>query len=510
MKGNSEISGNARRIARNTALLYGRMLVLMIIGLFTARVVLRSLGQMDFGVYGAVAGVVTMFTILTGSMSGAISRFITFELGKADGRLPQVFSTAVSIQLVLSAVVIVLAEPLGLWWLNNKMVIPPDRLLAARWVLQFSILSLVIQLVSVPYNADIIARERMDAFAWISIAEGLGKLAVAYCLMVSSGDRLILYAALLAGVSLVTRILYGLYCRTHFEEARYRWTLDRKLFGEMFAFAGWNFIGAGSGVLRDQGGNQLLNIFFGPIVNGAWLLASQVNGTVQKFVTSFTTAINPQITKSYASGDRDYMMKLIFKGSRASVYLLLLVVCPLFFNAEFLVNLWLGADAAPANTVLFIRLVLLYLLVESVSYTMITAMQATGDIRNYQLLVGGLQLLNVPLALLLLKLGAPAQCIYWVAIVVAFCCLAARLYMLRGMIGLPVRRFIKDVFLNEALVTVLVFTFAWASSLLLPLGCWWGFLVHAFCSLVFTAAVIFFIGFSIVERRSWTDRILHR
>ena len=488
------------------------MFVLMVVGLITSRVVLRALGTEDFGIYGAVAGVITLFTVFTGSMSAAISRFITFELGREEEGtdLRKVFSTAVSIQLVLSAVIVLLAETLGLWWLNSQMQVPPERMEAARWVFQFSLLSLVIQLVSVPYNADIIARERMDAFAYISIFEGVGKLAVAFCIAVSPADKLVLYAALLALVSLLTRLAYGIFCRRHFPEARYDWKLDRTLFGRMFSFAGWNFIGSGSGILRDQGGNQLLNLFFGPVANASWLLASQVNGTVQKFVTSFTTAVNPQITKSYASGDRDYMMHLVFKGSLMSVYLLAMVVCPVFFNAEFLVNLWLGADAVPPDAVLFIRLVLMYLMVESISYTMVTAMLATGDIRDYQLLVGGLQLLNVPLAWLCLKLGAPAQCIYWVAIGVAFCCLAARLYMLRGMIGLPVGRFLREVFLNELLVVVVSMGAGFALARLLPLDTWWGFLVHVFASLLLTAAAVWLLGFSRQERHDWTQRILKR
>ena len=486
------------------------MFLLMAVGLVTSRVVLRSLGQVDFGVYGAVAGVVTLFTLLTGSMSAAISRFITFELGRGGEDLRKVFSTAVSIQLVLSAVLILLTETLGVWWLENKMVLPPERMDAAHWVLQFSLISLIIQLVSVPYNADIIAHERMDAFAFISIFEGLGKLAVAFCLAFSSADKLVLYAALLALVSLLTRLAYGLFCRRHFPEARYNWRLDKALFGKMFSFAGWSFIGSGSGILRDQGGNQLLNIFFGPVVNAAWLVASQVNGMVHNFVASFTTALNPQITKSFASGDRDYMMHLVFKGSRMSVYLLVLVICPVFFNAPFLVNLWLGADAVPPDAVTFIRLILLYLMTESVSYTMVTAMLATGDIRNYQLLVGGLQLLNVPLAWLCLHLGAPAQCIYWVAIGVALLCLSARLYMLRGMIGLPVGRFLREVLLNELLVVAVSMGAAWGLSLALPLDTWWGFLLHVSLSLLFTAAVVWTLGLSRKERQDWKQRILKR
>ena len=488
------------------------MLLLMVVGLVTSRVVVRALGQEEFGIYGAVAGVVSLFTVLTGSMSAAISRFITFELGKesAAERLRKVFSTAVSIELVLSAIVVVLAEPIGLWWIHHRMVLPPERLGAAFWVFQFSLLSLVIQLVSVPYNADIIARERMDAFAYISIFEGVGKLAVAFCIAHASTDKLVLYAALLALVSLITRLAYGVFCRRNFPEARYRWTLDKGLFGQMFSFAGWNFIGSGSGILRDQGGNQLLNLYFGPVANASWLLASQVNGTVQKFVTSFTTAINPQITKSYASGDREHMLSLVFKGSRMSVYLLILVICPLFFNATFLVNLWLGADAVPPDAVLFIRLILMYLLLESVSYTMVTAMLATGDIRDYQIVVGGMQLLNVPLAWLCLKLGAPAQSIYWVAIGVAFLCLAARLFMLRKMIGLPVGRFLREVFLNEVLVVLLSMSMGLFLAILLPLDTWWGFAVHALLSLLFTAMTILMTGLSKEERKQLMTKLLKR
>ena len=488
------------------------MLLLMVVGLITSRVVVRALGQEEFGIYGAVAGVVSLFTVLTGSMSAAISRFITFELGKENSvdRLRTVFSTAVSIELVLSAIVVLLAEPIGLWWIHHKMVLPPERLEAARWVFQFSLVSLVIQLVSVPYNADIIARERMDAFAYISIFEGVGKLAVAFCIARSSVDKLVLYAALLALVSLLTRLAYGFFCRRNFPEARYLWKLDKGLFGQMFSFAGWNFIGSGSGILRDQGGNQLLNLFFGPLANASWLIASQVNGTVQKFVTSFTTAINPQITKSFAAGEHTHMFNLVFKGSRMSVYLLVLVICPLFYNAPFLVNLWLGADAVPPDAVLFIRLILMYLLLESVSYTMVTAMLATGDIRDYQIVVGGLQLLNVPLAWLCLKLGAPAQSIYWVAICVAFVCLCARLYMLRRMIGLPLGRFVKEVFLNELLVVVLSMCMGLFLSRLIPLETWWGFLLHAFLSLLFTALTILMQGLSSEERKQLIAKLLKR
>lgn len=503
------ISENSRRIARNTVLLYFRMFLLMAVGLYASRIELRALGISDYGIYGAVAGVVTMFAIITGSMSAAISRFLTFEIGKGGTDLGKVFSSALAIQLILSAIVIVLAEPAGLWWISHKMVLPPERLEAARWVLQFSIISFVIQLISVPYTADIIAHERMGAFAWLSVLEALGKLGVAFAISVSPIDKLVFYAALLAAVSLITRFAYGVFCKRNFPESRSGCHLHKGLFRQMFAFAGWSFIGSGAGILRDQGGNQLLNLFFGPAANAAWLLASRINGTVQKFVTNFTTALNPQITKSYASGDRDYMMRLIFRGSRMSVFLLLLVVFPILFNAEFLTGVWLGADQVPAGTVCFIRLVLIYLMIEAVSYTMVTAMLSTGDIRDYQLLVGGLQLLNLPLDYLFLKMGAPAEVIYYVAIGVALVCLAARLYMLRKMIGLPVGRFLKEVLGRELIVVSLALIVPWLLSRYL-LANWGGFLISLFATEVASFAIIWFLGCDHDERDILLHKILHR
>ena len=505
----NNISENSRRIARNTVLLYFRMFLLMAVGLFASRVILRALGENELGIYSTVAGVVTMFSILTGSMSSAISRFITFELGKKEKDLQKVFSTAVAIQFILAAIIVVLAEPAGLWYISHKMVLPPDRIAAAQWVLQFTILSFIIQLISVPYNADIIAHERMDAFAWISIFEALGKLAVAFAIMISPIDKLIFYAAMLAIVSLLTRMAYAIFCKRHFEESRAGVHLDGTTFRSMFSFAGWNFIGAGSGVLRDQGGNLLLNAFFGPIANAAWFFANQVNGAVQKFVTSFTTALNPQITKSYASGDREYMMRLIFRGSRLSIWLLLLVVYPIIFNAGFLVDLWLGASQAPENTVVFIRLVLIYIMIEAVSYTMVTAMLSTGNIRNYQLLVGGLQLLNLPVDYILLRMGAPAEVIYYVAGGVAILCLSARLFMLRKMIALPVGRFLREVLSRELFVAGL----ALIVPLLLSrstLEGWGGFLLSVLATEISSCIIIWFIGCDHDEKDIILHKILHR
>ena len=506
----TDISDKSSRIAKNTAALYFRMIFLMLIGLFTSRVILRNLGIVDYGIYNAVGGFVAMFSVISASLSSAISRFITYEMERPESRQSAVFSSSLSTLILIAAVIVVLAETVGLWWLHSKMVIPDSRMAVTGWVFQLSLVSFVIQLVSVPYNASIIAHEKMDAFAYIGIVEGLLKLAVALAIAFSSFDKLIFFAVLMCLVSLIVRFLYGYYCRLHFSETKYTWSFDRGIFKEIFAFAGWNFIGSGALILRDQGGNQLLNIFFGPVANAAWGVAAQVNNMVQKFVTSFTTALNPQIIKSYATGDRDYMDKLVFKGSKISLFLLLVVACPLIYNADFLTRLWLGADVVPDNSVLFIRLVLVCSLVDSVSFPLITALNATGNIRNYQLLVGGMLLMNLPIDYILLKSGAPGYVIYVVAIAIAFFCLAGRLYELRKLMGFNVGSFMKTTLSTEFLVALLSFSLPYVLSRLMPLDVWWGFIVHAVFSVIWTSMCVLFVGFTKSERNQVTAKLFRR
>lgn len=277
----SDNQSNKKRIAKNTLLLYVRMLFLMVISLYTSRVILNALGVNDFGIYNVVGGVVAMFSILSGSLSAAISRFITFELGKKDEEgLKKVFSASVTIQLALSAIIVILIEAVGVWFLNEKMSIPANRMYAANWVLQFSVITFVINLISVPYNATIIAHERMSAFAYISIFEGVGKLAIAFLITLAPFDRLIFYSILMCSIAVAVRLVYGTYCKRHFVECTYHFRWDKELLKRMFGFAGWNFIGATSAILRDQGGNIILNLFFGPAVNAARGIANQVNNAM--------------------------------------------------------------------------------------------------------------------------------------------------------------------------------------------------------------------------------------
>lgn len=494
----SNTTENNKRIAKNTLLLYFRMLFLMAVSLYTSRVVLNALGVEDFGIYNVVGGVVAMFSVLSGSLSAAISRFITYELGKGNQKnLNKIFSSAVTIQLGLAGIIILLAETIGIWFLNVKMNIPEVRMEAANWVFQFSILTFAINLISVPYNASIIAHEKMSAFAYISILEAVGKLTIAYLIAISPIDKLIFYAILMCVVALVVRLAYGNYCKRHFSECTYHFSWDKQLLKSMFSFAGWNFIGASSAVLRDQGGNVVINLFCGPAVNAARGIAFQVNNAVNQFVTNFMTALNPQITKSYASGDKEYMMTLIFQGARLSFYMLFLLSLPILVNTHYILTLWL--KIVPEHAVLFVQLILIFALSESISQPLITAMLATGKIRNYQIIVGGLQMMNLPVSYILLRIGYFPEIVIVVAICISQCCLGARLILLRKMINLSITKYLKNVYLNIIIVSIIAVILPLISAYYIKES-FINFILISLIAVICTLSSIYFIGCNNQER----------
>lgn len=498
---------NTKRIAKNTLMLYGRMLFSMLVSLYTSRVVLQALGVEDYGIYNVVGGVVAMFSLLSGSLSAAVSRFLTFELGRKDvERLKRVFSSALYVHALLALVVLILSETIGLWFLNYKMNIPADRMVAANWVFQFSIFSFILGLFSVPYNASIVSHERMGIFAFVGIGDSILQLGIV--LLIAYGgipaDRLILYSGLLVVKGLLFQLFYFYYCRRSFEECRFRLQLDKPLLKEMTGFAGWNFIGASSAVLRDQGGNILLNLFYGPALNAARGIANQVNNAIGAFVGNFMVALNPQITKSYAAAEYEYTFSLIFKGARFSFYLLLWLALPILLNTQYILSLWL--NVVPDHTVFFVQLVLVFSMCEAISNPLITVMLATGKIRNYQIIVGGLQMMNFPLSYLFLKIGFLPEVIVMIAITLSIICLGARLIMLRSMIQLPIARFLHNVCGKILLVTIL--------SAIMPLFIRWelpdnlyGFIISCLVCLVWTAAILFIFGCSVSERKFLTGKL---
>lgn len=498
---------NTKRIAKNTLMLYARMLFSMLVALYTSRVVLHALGVEDYGIYNVVGGFVSMFSLVSCSLSSAVGRFITFELGKGDmERLTRIFSTSVFIHLALIAVMLLLLETAGVWFLNARMTIPADRLFAANCAFQASVFAFLGGLFIVPHNASIVAHERMKAFACFGILDVMSRLLIVLFVAYApwSFDRLIVYALLLMVSSFSFQTVYVFYCRRHFEECRLCLCFDKACWKEMSAFAGWNFIGSTAGLLSGQGVNVLLNLFGGPVLNAARGIAMNVNAAVGSFAGNFMTALNPQITKSYAAGQHAYMMSLVERGSRFSFYILLVLALPVLLETDFLLTLWLGHY--PAHTVNFVRLVVLLSMVDILSATLINLQTATGKIRDYQLAVGGMLMMNFPLSYVCLRCGLPPESALFVALAVSVCCLLLRLLFLRRMVALSVGGYLRRVCLNVLLV--------FAVSSVLPVLLWtrledgWPrFVLTAAACVACTLCAAYWLGCSPSERQFVAERL---
>ena len=412
-------SSNNKRIAKNTLLLYFRMLLMMVVTLYTSRVVLATLGVEDYGIYNVVGGVVTMFGFISGCMSTATQRYLTFELGKGRvKRLQEVFNVSILIHGIVALVILVVAETIGLWFLWNKMQIPTGRLDAAFWVYQSSVLAALIMIMSIPYNATIIAHERMSAFACISVLEVLLKLGIVYLLLLLNVDKLILYAVLIVAVQFAVRICYGWYCKCHFKETRIRLTWNRCLIKEMLSFAGWSIVGNAAYVAYTQGINVLLNIFFGPTVNAARAISVQVQHAVNMFSQNFQTAINPQIIKLYAARQYDESRKLTLESSIYVFELFLLIGIPVLLLTEPIMKLWL--KEVPEYAVAFSQCIIVSAMMGTYSSAFYTPLTAAGKLKGNSLaalFVCGGQFI---LAYMLLKCGFSVMWVQYSYIGVSF------------------------------------------------------------------------------------------
>lgn len=503
-------SENTKRIAKNTLMLYARMLFSMLVSLYTSRVILNALGVEDYGIYNVVGGFVAMFSLISNSLSSSVSRFLTFELGRGDKlRLKETFSTSMLVHITLALIVFILAESLGVWFLNTYMTIPSNRLYAANWVFQASVISFMFGLTCVPYNASIASHEHMSAFAYIGMLDVIFRLLIVLFIayVPFEFDKLITYSLLLLGVSLLLQCIYLWYCRKNFEECRFRLYFNKECWKEMSAFAGWNFIGCTAGLLKDQGVNILLNIFLGPVVNAARGIALSVNTAVSGFAGNFMAAVNPQITKSYAAGDRDYMFSLVERGSRFSFYIMLILALPILFETEFILTLWL--KQYPEHTVNFVRLVLILSLCDILSNTLITLQNSTGKIRNYQLVVGGMLMMNFPLSYVCLKAGLPPESIWMISIFVSICCLLLRLLFLRKMVKLSISEYFKNVCLNVIKVALLSAILSFLMMTFIVCTGWKHFLLMSAVCIMSGMISVYVIGCSKNERAFIKARIFN-
>lgn len=501
-------SENTRRIAKNTAMLYIRMLLIMAVSLYTSRVVLNVLGVEDFGIYNVVGGIVVMFSFLNGAMAQSTQRFLAFELGRGDFRqLQKVFSLSLTLHIGIALLVLIMAETLGLWFLNTQMNIPPGRMEAAHWIYQFAVFSFMVNVVQVPYNAAIIARERMHVYAYISIAEAVLKLFIVFVLMWITFDKLKLYAVLVFCVNVMIAFLYRMYCRLKIKESRYRFVWDKKLYITLTGFAGWNLFGTLAWLMKSQGLNIILNIFFGPLLNAAYGIANQVNAAVNSFVQNFSMALNPQIVKSYAVGDLPYTVTLLFRGARFSYYLFLFFAVPLLIETEVILKLWL--KNVPEYAVIFTRLVIVNSIFESFTYTMGTAVQATGKNKWYQFIVGSTILLNLPLAYWFLKCGYEPPVVLLISVFISLVTLFQRILILRHFYRFSFLRFVLNVFVRSAGIAVVSCILPYGLHLYLADG-WAKWIMVSGVSLIMVFLTVFFLGLNKQERRYFLNLLKQR
>ena len=482
------------------------MLFTMGVSLFTSRVILQTLGVEDYGVYSVVGGIVSMFTFINGGMISATQRFLTFEIGK--GNLPQlksVFSTSLQIHALIALIIVLLGETAGLWFLYEKLVIPADRMTAAFWVYQCSIIACVVNIMSVPYNADIIAHEKMSAFAYISVLEVSLKLLIVYALYITPWDKLIMYAILILSVQLIIRLVYARYCSKHFEESHYQHQINKPLFKEMFTFAGWSFWGNLACVLYTQGLNLMLNVFFGPIVNAARGIAVQVQSAITQFVTNFQVALNPQITKNYATGHLSQMHNLMSRSARFSFFLLFLLTLPVLLETDYLLAIWL--KTVPTDAVVFTRWMVCISLLHTISNPCIIANQATGKVKVYQAVVGGILLMILPISYIVLRLGAPAYSVFIVHFCVESVAQFARMYMLRKLINLPMRAYLRHIYLPVIMVVALSCVLPIYVHSQLPDGLIRFLVVGATCVLS-VGVTVFIVGLTKDERNFFLNKVL--
>lgn len=443
---------NPKRLAKNTILLYIRTLVVMGIGLFTSRVVLDALGVDDYGIYCVIGGFVAMFTIVGGTLVTSCQRFLTVEIGKENESNPQkVFNVAVIIHVALAAILLFLFESFGLWFVFNKLNVPVERMGAVQWVFQCSVLAFLINIVSAPYNALLIAYEKMAAFAYINLLDAILKLGIVYALYWFSTDSLILYSVLFLAVAVVDRVIYGVYCHLKFPKFKFRIERDFELFKQILHFAGFTFIGSTASVLCNQGVNILMNLFGNVAANAARAIAMQVQNATTKFVNDFMTALNPQITKTYASGNVEKSMQLCYCGAKISYFMMLLIAIPFLFKTRYILDLWL--KNYPDSTVRFVQMTLLLSLVAVLSNPVITEILAVGKLKLNALIIGLVRIMTIPLCYIFLSMGYDLIVCYFILLVIESLSLVIRLIVLKYLNGSKILRYVKEVGFRIVLVT---------------------------------------------------------
>lgn len=483
-----------KRIAINTLMLYFRMVLIMGVALYTSRIVLKVLGAADYGLYNVVGGVVSMFSFLNGSLSSGTSRFITYDIGTGDEkRLRETFNTAFISHLILATIVLLLTETIGLWFVNNKLVFDSSRRIAVNIVYQFSVLTLMLQLTQVPFSADIIAHEKMNIYAYVSVVEVALKLGMTFLLRLNNTiDNLILYSAILFLIQLMILGTYRLYCRKHFKESEFLFCKEKSRYKEIFSFSGWDIIGSLCTLSQGQGINILLNMFFGPVVNAARAITYQLEGAFSQLTNNFMTAVNPQIVKSFAIQKYDEMIDLIKDASKYGFFLLAVFLIPILYKIDYVLQLWL--KEVPEQTNVFARIILTMLMIRVIARPVINGTHATGHIKRLNLIAGVVGLLPLPVTYVLFKLNYPAVCAFlslftWGIIANTLETIIFKLEMKEFSIG----QYFLAVYIRCILVGSVVFSIDYFISKYID-GNFFVFVLYYGLSVLINAAVVFVLG----------------
>lgn len=488
-----------KRIAKNTIYLYIRMFVSMVVALYTSRKILETLGVEDFGILNVVGGIISLMSFINGSMSVATQRYLTYELGRGvEGQFNKVFNIAVYIHAFIAVLVLIAAETVGVWFVNTQLNIPEARMSAANWVFQAAILSTILGILQTPYNAAIISYEHMHVYAYVGLGETFARLLIILAISFYPYDKLAIWGFALFIIQLSSSLIYRSYCIRKLNNCtleRNTWNLQ--LAKSMLGFTGWNMFGTIAWTLKDQGVSILLNIFGGPLVNAARGVSGQVTGAAKGLVGGFQSAVNPQITKSFAANDRETTCHLLCTSSKFSYFLMLIISIPIVLEINFLLNVWLVE--VPQYAALFTRLVIIEALLDTLAGPMITSLMATGQIKNYQIVVGSILLLNIPTAYILLKLDYPIFTPLVVSLVFMIIGNASRLIFCRNMLGLSLRTYIRTVIWPITIVSVLSFLIPCIIVSVMTEG-WLRLLVCSASSMVFSAAIIYCCGLTSSER----------
>lgn len=492
-------ASNTTRIAQNTLLLYFRQILIMLVSLYTVRVVLKVLGEEDYGIYNVVAGVVVLFSFVNAAMTDSTQRFLNYALGKKDkDKANQTFSASLIIHAAIAGLFLVAAETIGLWFVNNRLNIPAERHSAAVIVYHFSIVASLFGILRVPYNAVIIAYEKMSFFAGISVLEAVFKLVIVFLLTITSSDKLIIYAVLLTVVAIIMLFVHKLYCNHKFKIANYKKVVNKQLAKDLISFSGWSLFGATANVCNYQGTNVVMNIFTNVTANAAMGIANQVNTAVYSFVSNFQLAFKPQLIKLYAADQKQDFMNLIFRTSKFSFFLLFIIVLPLYLNADFVLNIWL--ENPPEYSIQFVRLILICSLMEAINGPLWMSIQATGKIKNYQLIVSALIFMNLPLCIVAFNLGANPLCVLTIRLIMLIVTTIWRIFYLSGKIQLPVAGFFIQVLLRCCAIGLIAYWGCVAICKPLVLNEILTFFVSSAISVCISILLIYFIGVNVSEK----------